>query len=492
MYRQPEKIYCMENIGETLNSIKTLLSEYRAEARDLLEDAVVKQWNHVDIERNASLFNDLGINQIELSKAAADYQRTAEITLQYIGKYENELSNLEADLRLNSLPAHSARQATAKLRSDSQQLQPFLARIRLHRELLVGAAKNIQERFSLGNLLSLARANAEQSTRHREMFEQGYRVFTLVARGNDFIEGSINIHEISHQAERIETKFRRLEIPSMPELAKVIVQHQIEACCLAIKEIHTFLAAAGHSLQGEVSRIEDIRNHILLLRAKPFSEILASLPEEGGKLCRNINEFGYKSNLLKEIEKIALLLESLITAYECLRYSYLPHLAQITTGAGFRLHPRSIADEKSRDYFKGLRGLLRRLKIVFAAAGELSRLNDQMLAQKIFVALSTCPYYYCVGYEDEKRMTDFIDTIIKDFGKPYPYEDLFHLINNSIAAYGAVIEQDFSQFTISRRPGQEEAETPQTDGKGEEEQLGQLLARIEARAAHLRRLTPQG
>ncbi|MBI4792760.1 MAG: hypothetical protein HY789_08580 [Deltaproteobacteria bacterium] len=450
------------------------------------------QWNQVDIERHASLFQDLDINQIELLKAVADYKKTASVTLQYIRQFENALSNLEADLRLSSLPAHEAHQTAAKLQSETQQLQPFLTRIRLYRELLGGAAKNIQERLSLGNLLALARTHAEQSTRQREMFEQGYRIFTLVAQGNDFKEGNINIHEISSQAERIETKFRRLEIPSIPELAKVIVQRQIEACCLAVKEIHIFLAAAGHSLQGEVGRIEDIRNHIMFIRTKPFSEILASLPEEGAKLCRNINEFGYKSNLLKEIEKIVLLLENLITAYECLRYSYLPHLAQITMEAGFRLHPRVIAGEAGRNYFQGLRGLLRRLKIVFAAANDRAPLNNQVLAQKIFVALSTCPYYYCVGYEDERRVTDFIDTIIKEFGKPYPYDDLFHLINNAIAAYGALIEQDFAQFTITRRPGRGETEAPPPDGKGEEEQLGQLLARIEARADHLRRLTPQG
>jgi hypothetical protein len=481
----------MENIVETLTTIKNLLSEYRAEAQGLLEDPVVRQWNHVDIDSHASLFHDLDINRVELLKAAGDYKKTAETFLQYVRQYENALSNLEADLRLNSLPAQEAYRAAVRLQNDSQQLQPYLVRIRHYRQVLLTAAKDIPERLSLGNLLALARANAEQSTRQREMFEQGYRVFNLVARGIDFTEGNINIHEISNQAERIETKLRRIEIPAMPELAKVVVQRQIEACCLAVKEIHLFLASASHSLQGEVGKIEEIRNAIALLRSRPFSEILASLAGEGNKLARNINEFGYKSNLLKEMEKIALLLENLIAVYECLRYSYLAHIAQLTADAGGRLHPRVIAAEESGDYFKGLRGFLRRLKIVFSGAGELAPLNDKVLAQKIFVALSTCPYYYCVGYDDERRLAEFIDTIIKEFGKPYPYEELFAVIKNAISAYGARIERDFAQFTIPRRPGQKEEEPPPPDGKDEENQLGRLLARIEARAAHLRHLPPQ-
>jgi hypothetical protein len=481
----------MENIEETLSSIKTLLSAYRAEAQSLLENQTVRQWKLVDIEMHTSLFHDLGIDQRELFQAIGDYQKTAGITLQYVRQYENKLSNLEADLRLNSLPTHEARQAVVRLQNDCQQLLPFVTRIRQYKELLVGAAKNIQERLALGNLLMLAKAIAAQSSRKRQLFEQGFKIFNLVAQGDDFSKGHINIHEISEQAERIETKFRRLEIPAMPELAKVILQRQIETCYQAVREIHHFLATASLSLQDEVSGIEDIRNGLILLRAKPFSEILASLAGEGEKLCRCINEFGYKSNLLKEIEKIALLLENLITAYECLRYSYLAHIAQITTEAGFRLHPRVVAAEEGRNYFKGLRGLFRRLKILCAMTSESPPLNEHVLAQKIFVALSTCPYYYCVGYEDERRITDFIDTIIKEFGKPYPYEDLFLLIKNSITSYGALIENDFAQFTIPRRPGQEGEETHQTEGMEEEDQLGQFLARIEARAAHLGRLPSQ-
>ncbi|MEW6519431.1 MAG: hypothetical protein AB1461_08460 [Thermodesulfobacteriota bacterium] len=482
----------MENTEETIAGIKNILSLCRAESLGMVNDPVVRQWNSIDIEQHAALLVDLDLNPRELLATVAGYQKTVDEMRQQVTRLENELSNLEADLRLNSLSADEAGRLTGKLQHAVQELQTPLARIRQHRAILVAAAKAIQETLSLKNLLQIARAAAARSNREREMFEKGYLVFKLVTPDNNFKEDFLNIHDVSAKADRIEAKFRKLELPAIPELAKAILTCQIDTCYESLQEINRFLAFINHSLKDEITRIDIINEDINAFKAKPFSLILESLAGEGEKLGRNINEFHYKANFIKEIENIDLLLDSLQTFYESLRYSYFPHLAATMNTAGFRLNPQVIAAETGRSYFRGLRGLIRRIKLALTAMDNRGRLDAAALSQKIFIALSSCPYYYCGVNEYAARITAFIDGLISTFSKPYPYEELHRLIKEAIATYGSLIEKDFAQFKAERRPDTAADGDTASPQQTPEVLLGRLLDKIEAGAAHLRSLQSRG
>jgi len=360
--------------------------------------------------------------------------------------------------------------------------------MRQYRAILVEAAHNIQEKLSLKNLLELARADAARSSRQQEIFDKGYLVFKLVTADNDFKEKFFNIHDISAKADRIEAKFRQLALPAIPELAKVILLRQIDTCYQALKEIHLFLAAINRSLSDEITQIDLINDDIRFLRAKPFSAILESLAAEGKKLGRTICEFQYKANFIKEIETIEVLLDNLQTFYASLRYSYLPHLAVTMNEPGFNLNPRIVAAEISRGYFRGLRGIIRRFKLALSTTDGSGTLDEEILTQKIFIALSSCPYYYCGNNEDVIRIPDFIDSLISKFRKPYPYDDLYRLMKEAISTYGSRIEKDFAQFKAERRPDPAEESASPSLPKTAEVLLDRLLVRIETASDHLRSL----
>jgi hypothetical protein len=478
----------MENTAETIADIKNLLSRCRSEAQIISSDPVVRQWSTLDIGKHAAILAEIGINHHEVQAAAGGYRKTVDDTLQHVTRHENELSNLEADLRLNSLDANEAHKLTLKLRNAAGELQTPLARLRQYRAILVEAAHNIQEKLSLKNLLELARADAARSSRQQEIFDKGYLVFKLVTSDNDFKENFFNIHDISAKADRIEAKFRQLALPAIPELAKVILLRQIDTCYQALKEIHLFLAATNRSLSDEITQIDLINDDIRFLRAKPFSAILESLAAEGKKLGRTICEFQYKANFIKEIETIEVLLDNLQTFYASLRYSYLPHLAVTMNEPGFNLNPRIVAAEISRGYFRGLRGIIRRFKLALSTTDGSGTLDEEILTQKIFIALSSCPYYYCGNNEDVIRIPDFIDSLISKFRKPYPYDDLYRLMKEAISTYGSRIEKDFAQFKAERRPDPAEESASPSLPKTAEVLLDRLLVRIETASDHLRSL----
>jgi len=467
----------MENTAETIADIKNLLSRCRSEAQIISSDPVVRQWSTLDIGKHAAILAEIGINHHEVQAAAGGYRKTVDDTLQHVTRHENELSNLEADLRLNSLDANEAHKLTLKLRNAAGELQTPLARLRQYRAIL-----------SLKNLLELARADAARSSRQQEIFDKGYLVFKLVTADNDFKEKFFNIHDISAKADRIEAKFRQLALPAIPELAKVILLRQIDTCYQALKEIHLFLAAINRSLSDEITQIDLINDDIRFLRAKPFSAILESLAAEGKKLGRTICEFQYKANFIKEIETIEVLLDNLQTFYASLRYSYLPHLAVTMNEPGFNLNPRIVAAEISRGYFRGLRGIIRRFKLALSTTDGSGTLDEEILTQKIFIALSSCPYYYCGNNEDVIRIPDFIDSLISKFRKPYPYDDLYRLMKEAISTYGSRIEKDFAQFKAERRPDPAEESASPSLPKTAEVLLDRLLVRIETASDHLRSL----
>lgn len=478
----------MENTEKTIAAIKALFSQCRSEAQGVSNDPVVRQWSTINIEKHAAALTDLGINHQEVAAAVRGYQKTVDDTLQEVTRYENELSNLEADLRLNSLAANETHKLLVKLRDDTKELQAPLARVRQYRSILVDAAQNIQKNLSLKNLLQLARTDAARSNKEREKFDNGYMVFKLVTPDHDFKENFFNIHDISANADRIEAKFHKLELPAIPELAKVILMCRIDTCYEALKEIHHFLAFINCSLKSEIARLDIINEDIRSLKSQPFSVILESLAKEGEKLGRNINEFQHKAKFIKEIENIDQLLENLRTLYESLRYSYFPHLAVTMNEPGFRLNPRVMSSEIGRGYFSGLRGIIRRFRLAFSTSDVSGRpLDEEILTQKIFIALSSCPYYYCGDNEDAIRIAGFIDSLISKFKKPYPHDDLHRLIKDAITTYGSLIEKDFAQCKAEKRPDPAEEDSPFLPDSPEV-LLGRLLVKIEAGSAHLRSL----
>ena len=170
-----------------------------------------------------------------------------------------------------------------------------------------------------------------------------------------------------------------------------------------------------------------------------------------------------------------------------MRYCYFPHLAVAIKEKGFCLSPQVIAAEIGSGYFRGLRGIIRRIKLAFSTTDSSQRLDEEILSQKIFIALSSCHYYYCGNSEDAARLPAFIDGLISKFSKPYPYEDLYRLINEAIAAYGSLMEKDFAQFKAEKRPDPAEDNSP-SPPKSAEVLLGRLLNKIAAGSACLRSL----
>lgn len=479
----------MEKTEDIIINIKKILSFCRAETHNILDDPIIKQWDKINLEEHTTFLADLGITYNELHGATDGYKKTAQSSLQRVANFENELSNLEADLRFNSLSAVKSCHNAQLLLREVKELHEPLSRIQQYRKIVTCAAQDIKEQVSLKNLIQLSRADLARFDGDSDAFENGYSFFTLVTNDSALRDSSANIHDLADKTEKLEIKYHKLELSEIPKLPLFVLTSQLETCFNALKDIHQFLGYINRMNQIEISQIDSINQEIRDLKKQQFSVILVSLAKEKKKLIKTIQEFRYKTKFIKEIKKINILLESLNIFYNSLRYSYLPHLISITKDSNSPLNPLIFSATKAADFFRGFKGFIHRIKSYFFASITAVPLNKETLTQKIFVALSSCPYYYCTGKTEENvKLPDFVDSLINQYRKPYPYDDLHKLIMKTITDYGSLIEKDFDQFKTEETAGGENKDEAEPTSQPLELMLGRLQGRIELGVSHIKSL----
>ncbi|MFZ5759066.1 MAG: hypothetical protein ACOY32_05445 [Thermodesulfobacteriota bacterium] len=473
--------------AETITFLRTLFQQARGAARKILGDErIVAQWGDVDIDRYRSVLTVLGINHSDLALAMQNIHKNARAILQDIVKWENRLSNLEADIRLGNRPERDTAAEALLLKSDCRDLPQQLDILRRQDALLSDAAVTIRKHLDLGNLLTLATVLEDQSKKSREIFDKGLLFFRLVTDNRFLMANENNIHRLTHKAEKLEKDLDALEFPRLPELARVALRCRLDTCRTALKEILLHAAVINRTLLLELRKIHNIEEGLKRTRENTLAATLARLEENARKLRSAISEFEYKSHLIKEVQTISLLLDNLTVFLEAFRDSYLPHLSTKIQQVGSPLNPHRLAEGVGKTYFNGFKGLFRLLKLLLAGGGADGPLNEQTVAEKISIALTTCPYYYCTDHHQGALIDDFIDSLLIGYAKPFPYSDLLQLIRDAIATYGERIEKDFSSFTTVPKtddPNATAGTAATVPPPGA--QLGRLINKIEVRALQL-------
>lgn len=462
----------MEQNTCDIKTNKELFSQCRQEAQSVLSDPFIRQWNKISLEKDSELLSNLGADLKKIAPALKSYQKAASALLLQTSRCENKLSNLEADISLNELSTEEAEKQAKFLSSECAVLLPLRTALSQHSNILIEQSKRIHRKLTFKSLLSLASKEISANRKQKKIFAEGFKAFCLVTDDKQFRQKGMNLQQIEEATEKIEAKFAKLEFPessSIPPLATTIIRCHIETCRSSLKEIHKFTVLSGMTFRKDIARIKDLERELKELQKQPFAKVLSVLPDKTQKALSCINEFQYKQHVISEIGKITILLRQMQIFYESLRYSYLPHLEKEMSLSNSPLSPQFVAQETSQDFFKGLNGFIRLIRLLYSPSTGIDKLNEKALREKILIALTTCPYYYCAGHKDSSKITIFIEKSIIQYNKPYPYEELFTILKKAINDYGSAIEKDFFHYKAEQR-----------DKKEEKIQLGRLLGKIEA------------
>ena len=479
----------MAEIIKILNNSREFLSLCQKESLDSLEDPLAGQWKKVDFHSLEPILTTLGISS-ELHFYCKQYHEKAKKLSRETSLLTNELENIEADVLLKPSRSPQVLSAAQNFAHDCRQnLEPRLDDLLGLRTNLKLADQALKERLSLAGLIELART---QTTNQKKIiFDTGYAYFSIIADENDGQNNAKTIQDHFAAAATLERQLEEIELPDLPPILHDIINQQIKTGLEATAATKDFITFCTNSCKTELNNAKEFHDRLNALRDMEIQEITSQLQPVAEKLSAIICEFYYKADLVKNIDRLEILGQDLRLLLETFKGNFLEELASRTGTETSPLHPAGLAQKMSKNYFAGIKGLLRIIKLLFGSASGRQMISETELKEKLQTILSTCSLYCSDSKNAIEKMKKFIHGHLEMYQKPFPYNELFAVSKKIIVQYGETVEKEIFRYQInpSRGTDREDEDAPgQNQLPGKKISLGRLIARIEARASALQRI----
>ena len=460
-----------------ISQAKEALAAQKKETLTLSADPRVAQWQDCNFNNYGHILGFLGLPDTIAEVRDQLPQKAAKI-LKHIEKCENELGALDIDIRRKTIQPHKALGQAQKMVQECATYQNTVKKWRDQTTLLLDADKAFRERLSVRGLLPLAR---ELGRRTGAMVDEGYNFYRMVKDEGD--QGDTpSLHGYHTQAIDLEKRIRHIDLNSLSGLARAIVEHNLQIAMAATDQLKEFIEFFLKNLPGEISVVDKAQQELADLRETPAPVILAQIEAIAASLSRNLVGILNKAQSLKQIQFLPIVLEETRTFHYTMKNTILPELKRQINAPGSPINPNTIAAEKTADFFMGLKGFVRAVKLLFSAAGGQKAIKSEDLHQILIDLLNTCEIYYGNSRKDVARLHKFIDAKLCDFEKPFPYEGLFLTAKETIGTYGSRLEKLLYGFETTDCSTDDKDEKPSPAHKTT---VGRLIAKLEVRTANL-------
>ena len=106
------------------------------------------------------------------------------------------------------------------------------------------------------------------------------------------------------------------------------------------------------------------------------------------------------------------------------------------------------------------------MKLMFKSLSGDAAINQVELQLILEKAINNCGIFYGKSPKDVKELAAFIDSLIKQFSRPFPYDNIFLLVKQAIATYGTNVERFIKQYNTKKEfQAISKADIPSTFGK---------------------------
>lgn len=457
--------------------IKEALATQKKETLTLSADPRVAQWHECNFNNYTHLLGFLGLPNT-IAEARDQHPKKAANILTHIEKCENELGALDIDIRRKTInPAKAASQAQ-KIMSDCTAYQNTVKKWRDQITILTEADKNLRERLSISGMLPLAE---ELGRRTGALVDEGYDFYRMVKDENSQGDRP-TLHDYHAQAIDLEKRIRHIDLNGLSGIAQAIVDHNLQVAMAATDQLKEFIEFFLKNLPGEVTVVDKAQQELISLRDKPAPVILEAIEAITTRLSRNLVGLRNKAQTLKQIQFLPIVLEETRTFHYTMKNTIIPEMKRQISSPGSPVNPNTIAAEKTSDFFMGLKGFVRAVKLIFSAAGGQQAIKSEDLHRILIDLLNTCNTYYGNTKADIARLHNFIDSKLCDFAHPFPYDGLYHVAKEAISTYGSRLEKLLFSFETSDFSTDDKEEMPSPAHKTT---VGRLIAKLEVRTANL-------
>lgn len=479
----------MKNTQDCITQIKTRLQEISLDIQQILNDPSFRHWEKVDLDKHQEILQSFGINVKQILQTLLKLKREIAVPTKEIAMLENNLGHLAIDVESGHIEEVKAQQQCHILQQKSVENADVVKTLQQDLILLQNATHSIHKNLAIDKLIPMAQAITVG--KKSKYFHIGLSYLTLMAKKVD--KESVNINQLLEESAQILAKFVRLPFPELPQLAHSVLTNHVEACLSTLGLIKQYLNRTLHSGDKNLKKIQDFTQNLTSISTLPLNDILKSIPGLVEKIRDLICDLHPHATVVEQTEGIQQLVQSMDTFYVALRHDYLEHLSQQVHQKGSPLSPHVTASQIAFSFFSGFKGVVRNFRMIFGVPEKGDERPDSYLRNILTKSINTCPYYYGSEASHIAKMTTFIDNLLTNCSKPFPYNDFFKVIKKSIAIYGENVERDFYHYKIFSSAAQyrEEEQTGDSDSVSRQTTFGKLLGNIEIYSKQLKNTLAQ-
>lgn len=477
----------MEPTNNCAAIIKDQLAKINLEIKQILSDPVLKQWGAIDLEKNKDILEYFGLKRERIAEMQHKLKSELITPGKEIIRLENNLGHLFVDIESKHIEEGKASQKCTLLQKEAEVLSKTVTKIHQYLAYLQDAAKSIRANMTIEKLTPLA----EQVTTGKNIkyFHIGLSYLSLLDEKSG--KNSSNLKHFLEEVERVEAKLIRLEFPELPKLAETILANHVNTCVSNTQLIRQFIDKTKGAGAKQLKSLDNFTDILNAHATDTLSIIFDALPDLVKKLSSIICDLHQQATIIAEVKRLESLILTMHTMHVALKHDYLSHLSQQTSTTS-PLAPSFTTNQEAMHFFSGFTGIIRNFRLRFGGTSRGEDKPERYLANLLVKAIKTCPYYYGSEVSDITKITAFIDNLLIDCPRPFPYEDFFKIVKKTISTYGEHVERDFHRYKIySDSAHYRKGETTADMSDTSKTTFGRILSKIEARSKQLRNTMQQ-
>ncbi len=436
----------LEQTKAILETIRADLKREKEAVVAIVKDPRVAEWQTIDLKENQALLTAVGINPIEIGEALANYPKQAQKIGKQIVEWGNEVGNQLADLIGQPKP-DVVLAAAHRLEEKSKALAA------MHQELLastnrfVMADQTLRQQLSLKPMLVIAKS---LNTSKKDILDGGLMTLAMLVADIGQKDGERTLGEICKEPAMLAARFQRLDVTKLPRIVEEILFHHIEEAVTACKEIGLYLENGNERLARELEWIGTIEEDLKALQSAKTAALLSGISQQATIIGKLITALYQKRQLKEMMATVSEALELLKIFHSLLKNKLAPGLQKEVELPGSALNPITSATTMTRSFFTGATGMIRSIKLMMTSLTGKSAINEVELQLILEKGIANCKTFCGKTPADLKAMKDYIDRLVGQYPKPFPYNDLFKLTRATLSAYGEEVESFLQKYKVPK------------------------------------------
>lgn len=453
--------------------IHSVLQTTTTVTSSLMTDENLRQWDRINFEKAGHIFETFGLTN-NYKKALDTYKTTPKEILRDVERLENELQGLALDLKRQAIKTAPAMVLAKRLEQECDALGGPLEELTTQCALLLDGQKRLREQLTLQNLVAQSR---EMKEIHADRVDEGYRFLCFVNETGQE-EAGASLPRCQARATKLEQKFKAIELKGLPGLAAAILEHQIYAAVKAADQIKAYIEDFHLYPPGELEKVTAVSQQLEKLREAELATIVKDLPEITLAVGNALSALYNRAKALRQMELLPVFLKHLDLLYATITGSLLDDIKRQVREVGSPLSPASVAAEKVPDFFMGVQGFVRTLKLLFQSLSGQKSISTTELQDKAVAVLISCHTYYGSTEGELSKLKNFLEDQLDGYSRPFPHDALTQFMKGLINTYGSRLEQYVDNYKLVEFTVMEDR-SDKGEAKGKMT-VGRLVAKIES------------